>query len=426
MKIDKKELADRKLELLVELDNTDVKPFLAKAALKISQEVSIPGFRKGKVPYDILKQHVGEATIYEEAFYNIVNKTLPEIVKKENIDFVGQPKVDAEKIAPGNPVVYKVTFVLMPKIKLGDYKTLTVKKQVVKTDEEKVKKTLADLRKLRAQEKLVERTAKKDDKVEVDFTIKLAGVVIEGGQGKKYPIVIGEKKFIPGFEDNLMGLKTGETKNFKITFPKDYFEKKLADRECDVEAKVQAVYEITLPELNDEFAKGLNFKTWAELEKQIRDNINMELEQKEKERLELAILEEIISKSTFDPIPEEMLEIEIQKMMHEFKHNVENSGGKFADYLQHIKKTEDDIKRDFQPNAEKRIKTGMIAKAVAEAEKIDATDKEVAEEIEKTIAPYKDEPDMIKQFESEQYKRYAKNILINQKTFALLESFVVV
>lgn len=424
MKVDKKELDNRKVEFTVELSPEEIKPYLDKAVKKISQEVNIPGFRKGKVPYDILKQNVGEATIYEEAFHDIVNKTLPDIVDKEKIDFVGQPKVDAEKIAPGNPLVYKATFALMPTIKLGDYKTLKSKPKKVEADEEKVKKTFADMQKMYAKEKVVDRAVKKGDKVEIDFNIKLAGVAIEGGSAKNYPLVIGDNMFIPGFEDNLIDLKKADKKEFKVTFPKEYHDKKVAGRECDVICTLHAVYDRELPKLDDDFAKQFNFKSWQDMDKQIRDNIKKEVEQKEKQRFELAILEEIMEKSTFDPIPDEMMDIEMQKMMHELKHNVEDSGGTMEDYLNHIKKSEDDLKKDFKPNAIKRIKTALIAKAVCQAEEIKVSDKEVEQELSKNKAQYKDQPEMKEQLESPEYKRYLKNILLNQKTFARLESFV--
>lgn len=424
MKITKNNLPKSQVEVIVELTVEEQKPYLEKAALKISQDVNIPGFRKGHVPYDILKQNVGEATIYEEAFHEIVNHTLPDIVDKEKIDFVGQPRVDAEKIAPQNPLIYKATFGLMPSITIGDYKTLKSKKNKVAMDEKKVEKTFADLQKMRPKETLVNRAAKTGDKVEVDFTIKLAGIVIEGGQATKYPLVIGEKKFIPGFEEELVGLKKDQTKEFKLSFPKDYFDKKTAGKTCDFFVKVQAVYEIELPKLDDNFAQGYNFKNWAEMQKQIRENIQKELEQKEKDRLELSILEEIMAKSIFSELPEALFESEIDKMMHELEHNVEDSGGKFDDYLGHIKKTKDDLKKEFRQPAEKRIKIALISREIAKLEKIEVSEQEVQAEIDKYASVYKQYPEMAKQFKTPEYQRYISNLLANQKTFAKLASFI--
>lgn len=424
MKITKKDLEKRQVELTIELSVDELKPYLDKAAKKISQQVDIPGFRKGKIPYDVLKQNVGEATIYEEAFYDAVQETLPKAVEQEKLEVIGQPKVDIEKVAPGNPVSYKAVLSLMPNIKLGDYKTLKAKRKKVEVDEKKVAQTFEDLKKMRAQEKLVNREAKNGDKVEINFEIKQSGVVIEGGQGQKYPLMLGENKFIPGFEDQVVGMKKDQEKEFPITFPKDYFEKKLQGRKCDVKTKVLNVYELTLPEINDEFAKSFNFKSKAEFEEKIKENINKEVEQKEKERLELSILEEIMEKSTFDEFPATLIDSEMDKMWHELKHNVEDSGGKMEDYLKHIGKTEEEIKKDMKPQADKRIKTALISRAIAEAEKIEVSDKEAEEEIKKQTEPYKDNPEVQKQIQSDEYKRYVKNLLANKKTFELLESFV--
>lgn len=424
MNIKKNNLPKNELEIVVTVETSELKPYLDKAAAKISQEVNIPGFRKGHVPYDILKKNVGEASIYEEAAYDAVNKILADIIIKDKIDFVGQPKVDFEKIAPGNPLVFKAVIALMPTVKLGNYKELKAKKKPVIIDEKKVKQTFLDLRKMRAQEKIVNREAKKGDKVQLDFTIKLAGVVIEGGQAQNFDLVLGEGKFIPGFEEQVVGLKKDAIKDFKITFPKDYFEKKLAGRECDVNIKINAVYEITLPELNDEMAQSYNFKDKKELEDKIRDNIKHELEQKENERLELEIIEEIINLSEFGEFSDVLISAETEKMWHELQHSIEDAGGKIEDYLKHIKKEEKDFKKEWQPQAEKRIKAALITRAVAEAEKIIVDEKEVAEELKKMTAAYEKMPEMKKQFNSPAYKNYLMNLLMNKKTFERLTSFI--
>ncbi|MFH1714283.1 MAG: trigger factor [Candidatus Nealsonbacteria bacterium] len=423
MKVTKKDLPKKQVEIIVEVTPIELKPYLEQATKKISQDVNVPGFRKGNVPYDVLKQNVGESTIYEEAFYEVVNKTLPKILVDEKINFIGQPKVDAEKIAPGNPLVYKAVISLMPTVKLGNYKTLKAQKKKVEVKPDELEKTLEDLRKMHAQEKIVLRAAKKGDKVEVDFTIKLAGAVIEGGQDKKYPIVVGENKFIPGFEDALLGMKAGDEKDFKLTFPKDYFKKELQGRETDAHVKVNNVNERSLPKLDDNLAQGFNFKDLVEMKQKIEDNIKAELNQKEDERFELALLEEIIDMSEFDEFSDALLESETAKMMNELKYQIEDSGGNMDEYFKSIKKTEKEVKKDFQPKADKRLKTALIAKEVGIQEKVTVSDKEVEDEIKKILETYKEMPEMNKQFESEEYKNYLKNMLVNRKVFAILSSF---
>ena len=423
MKVDKKELPKKQIELLVELSPEELKPYIDEAAKKISEDANIPGFRKGKVPFDVLKQNVGEATIYEEVFYQAVNKTLPQIIIDEKIDFIGQPKVDAEKIAPGNPLIYKAVVTLMPDVKLGDYKTLKSKKKEVKPEKEKIETTFEDLKKMQAKEKVVLREAKNDDKVEVDFEIKMAGVPIEGGSGKNTPIILGEKKFIPGFEEAMLGMKAGDEKDFKVTFPQDYFQKNLAGKEHDAHIKVLNIYERSLPEIDDEFAKAMNFKDVKEMKAKIEENITAEVQQKENERFELAILEEIMEKSEFDEFSDDLINAEVDKMMHELKHQVEDSGGKFDDYLKNLKKTEEEVKKGFKPKAEKRLKTALISREVARAEKIKVEDKEIDAELEKIKQAYGQMPEMQKQFEAPEYRNYVGNMLTNRKVFEKLASF---
>ena len=424
MKIEKKEINKTQVELLIELSIDELKPHLDQASLEISKEVKIPGFRAGKVPYDVLVKHVPETKIYEQAFYKAVNKTLPDAIKKHNIEFIGQPQVDAEKIAPGNPLVYKAVFALMPEVKLGDYKSFKAKKKEVKIDEEKVKRTFDDVRKMRASEKLVKREAKKGDKVVLDFTVKQNGVAIEGGQATKHPVTIGENQFIPGFEDEIVGAKAGEEKKFQLTFPEKYPQKSLAGKKCDFEVKIHEVYELTLPVLDDQFAQSLNFKTVDEFKKQITDNIMGEAEQKEKERLELALLEEIMERSEFDPLPPMLLDAEIEKMMHELKHQIKDSQGNFEEYLKSIKKTEKELREGWKPQAEMRLKTALITRKLAEVEKITASEEDVKEEIDKALDAYKTVPEMRKKLESPEYKQHLQNMLTNRKVFEFLSSFL--
>lgn len=188
--------------------------------------------------------------------------------------------------------------------------------------------------------------------------------------------------------------------------------------------KINNVYEVTLPELNDEMAQSFNFKDKKELEEKIRDNIKHELEQKENERLELEIIEEIINKSEFGEIPETLIGAEIEKMWHELQHSVEDAGGKIEDYLKHIKKEEKDIKKEWEPQAIKRIKAALVSREIAKAEKITVEDKEVEEELKKMLAVYDKMPELKKQFNSVAYKRYLVNMLLNKKTFERLTSFI--
>lgn len=412
------------VELTIELAANELTTYIDQACEKLSKEVNVPGFRPGKVPYFVLKTKIPELHIYEEVFYLAVNKTLPQALEQEKIEFIGQPKIEPLKLAPGNPLIYKATLALLPKVTLGDYKSFKVKKQKLEIDQKKVERTFADLQKMRASETLVKRPAKKGDKVILSFVVKQNNVPIEGGQAKDFPLTLGDGQFIPGFEDQVVGLSANEEKKFVLTFPENYPEKNLAGKKADFEVKVKDVYELTLPALDDKFAQGYNFKDFSEFKKQITDNIQHELEHKEEERLELALLEELMERTTFEPLPPLLVEMEIEKMFHELKHQIEESGAKFEDYLKNIKKTEADLRKEWQPQAEKRLKTALISRELSKLEKLEATAKDVDEELEKITKMYAAMPDLKKRLEAPEYRAHLQNMLSNRKVFKFLSGFV--
>ncbi len=409
--------------LKVELLPEELKPYLDKAIARIGKAVKIPGFRPGKAPYEMLVKEVGEMAIYQEIVDDVVQDTLPKAVKQEAIDFVGKPSVNLDTLAPNNPLVYTATFATMPKVELNKYQEVRVKKEVQPIDEKKFDSTLDDLRKLRTKHEPVERAAETGDQVTIDFDIKLAGVSIEGGQGKDVPLVIGEHYFIPGFEEALVGAKAGETKQFQVTFPEDYGAKHLAGKQCDVTATVNKVSKVMLPELDDAFAKDLNFASAQELKDKIRENLQKELEQKAEEKFETAVLEAVMKQATFEPIPTLMLEYEMDRMMDELHQQVEDQGGKFADYLTHIKKTESELRDSWKEHADKRVKGALVIKAVAEAEKIELTEEAITAEVERRKAYYKDQPDMLKQMDGFDYRAYVRTVLRNEKAVEKLKEY---
>lgn len=409
--------------LKVELLPQELKPYLDKAVQRISKQVSIPGFRPGHAPYDMIKQQVGEMAIYQEAMEDVVKDTLPKAIKQEPIDFVGKPAIAIDTLAPGNPLVYTATFAIMPKVDLKKYQSVKVKKTVPTVDEKKFEQTMLDLRKLRTKQEPVERAAQTGDSVTIDFDIKLAGVSIEGGQGKAVPVVLGEKYFIPGFEEALAGMKAGETKQFQVTFPEDYSAKHLAGKTCAVTTTVKQVQQVNLPELNDELAKELNFKSLQELKDQIRANLVKELEQKADQAFETAVLEAVIAQADFEPIPTLMIEYELDRMLEELRQQVEDQGGKFADYLSHMKKTEPELRDSWKEHADKRIKGALVIKTVAEQEKIEITEEAITTEITRRKTYYKDAPDTQKQMDGFDYRAYVRTVLRNELAVKKLKEY---
>ena len=409
-------------ELVIEVPVNELKPYLDRAAEKISQEQKIPGFRPGKVPYDVLKQRVGEMTIWQEAAEIAISHTFWQAVQAKKLETIGPPKIAIQKLAPNNPLVYKATVALLPEVKLADYKKLKVKRREVKVKDEEVTKTLKDLRKMHARETLVDRTIGQGDKAVIDLTLSQDKVPLENGKAKNFSITVGQDRLIPGFSKNLVGLKKDETKKFQLKFPEKHFDKKLAGKLIDFEVKVNSVYEVSLPEMNDKLAQSLgSFKTLEDLQAQIRKNLEDQAKMKEDQRFELEILEKLIQTSNFEEIPDVLLENEKEKMLMELEASITGQNLKFEDYLSHIKKTKEELKKEFTPKAEKRVKTALAIRQIAQQENIKIDDKTVNQEIEKSLETYKDKPDVQKKVRSEAYQNYLRNVLATRKVIEYLK-----
>lgn len=423
MKVTVEHLPKSTVKLTIEVSVEDAAPFVKKAAEHISKEVSIAGFRKGKVPYDVLKQHVGEGVIYEEAFQSIVNETYPKAVDQEKLQVAGRANIDTVTLVPGNPVVYTATVPLMPTVTLGNYKKLKTKKVVKAFDQKKFERTMNDLRKMRASEKLVDRAAQQGDKALLDFQVKVDGVAIDGGSALKQMLLLEEGQMIPGFIEGVFGMKKEEEKDVNVTFPENYHKKDLQGKPAVVHFKVHDVYEVVLPELNDEFAKSLNFESLKELELEIKQNIEKELDGETQQEFDSAVVKELIEMSTFGEIADSMIEEEVAKMVRELEYDIANQGLNFEDYLTHLKKTREEMQKDFEPKAEERLKAALVMREVAVAEHITVPTEEVEKELEELRKMYGGSPEMLARVNSQGMRDNVENNLIHKALFKKLEEY---
>ncbi|MFA6382596.1 MAG: trigger factor [Candidatus Buchananbacteria bacterium] len=232
---------------------------------------------------------------------------------------------------------------------------------------------------------------------------------------------------MPGFEEELIGLGKDETKQFQLKFPQNYHQKNLAGKLVDFKVKMNAVYQLDLPELNDEFTKRLGeFKDLAELKDRIAQNIRDEAEVKENQKLEEEMIDKIIEVSTFDDVPDILINSETNKMVEELEHNLAGNGLKFDDYLVHLKKTREELLLDFVPQAIKRVKSAIIIRRIAEIQKITVTDKELDNEVEKTISMYGHDPEVLKNIKQPAYRSYLRNILTARKVIDYFKSVIIV
>ncbi len=423
-----KKLPKSQVEFEFIISPEEVEKYFDKAAKHLSKHVEIKGFRKGAlVPKDILEKYVGKQAIFQEASEMAIDEKYREFIKKENIFPVERPDLKVKKMAEGNPVEVAVTVAVFPEIKLPDYKKISEeagkkRKKYVKVEEKDVKDALEHLRASRKKEIVAAREAKKGDVAEVDFELRVDGVKIEGGDSKNHPVTLGEGKFIPGFEDNIEGMKAGEVKEFSVNAPKDYFKKDLAGKKMDFKVTLKSVLEVQLPNLDDEFAKSLGgFKTLTELEENLKKSIKMDKEQKEKEVFLDSLIGEIVKNSKID-LPEVMIKNEQEKIINEMKSNIEQHGLSFDMYLANLKKTIDEIKEGVKEQAEKRVKSVLVLEEIAKQEDIKPTDEEVTEKTNQIILQYKSQGAETENINLEQLKAYSKMVLTNEKTLDFLEN----
>lgn len=402
--------------LTIEVPVDELTPFLDRAANELSHQHPVPGFRAGKVPFAVLVKHVAYDHILETALPKVVRATLPDALAKESLKAVGAPRIDVLKSAQGNPLLYKATIALLPTVELGDYRTITTKRQPITITDADVAKTLDDLRQSHAKEKLILRPAAHGHKVEIDFRGTLDRVPLEGATSANHPLILGSGQFIPGFEDALVGLSSNESKSFPLRFPEDYHEARLAGKTVDFHVTVKNVYELELPAADDAFASTIGaFKNLEELKEQLRENIHEERERRERERLERTILEEIAKISTIGELPETLIDEECSKMLAELRDGVQQRGMEWDKYLETLKKDESALLTEFRPQAEHRLKLSLTLRAVADAERIEVDDAAVAKEIEQAKKLYASNPELQKHLDSSEYRSYLRSMLVNRR-----------
>lgn len=385
MRYELKNPSKSEVEFTITISPADYQKNLEAAAVRLSERAAIKGFRPGKAPYAMVKEQLGEIKILEEALQSIVEGSYFEALQKEKLATVGHPEIVIEKMAPGNDLVFKAKAALFPSIKLADLEKIKVKKESKGAGETEINKVLEDLKKMRAKEVIKTGAAEKEDKIVVDLDMFIDKVPVEGGGAKNHQVYLNELHYIPGFAEKLLGLKKDEEKEFALKFPAEHYQKHLAGKNVDMKIKVKDVFGLQYPIIDDEFAKGLGQKDLATMKNLLKDNLTKEAEQKEDQRVEVAILEELISQSEFGELPKILIDSEKKKMFHELKHGLSQQGIELEKYLKDLKKTEEEIYKDFTEQAEKRVKAALISRELALQNNVKVEPKEIEEEIE-TIA----------------------------------------
>ena len=420
----RKDLPQSQVELSITVLPEEYKKFLAQAAERISARVKIEGFRPGKAPYDIVKRQVGEMNIMQEALEDIVQHSFYEAVMAEKLETIGMPKIDLDKLAPNNELTYKATVSLMPTVELPDLKKISVKREVKEVTDAQIDEVLENLQKLQAKEVLKTGAATEADVLMIDMDMKLDNVPVEGAQAKNYRIYLSEDHYIPGFNTSLVGVKSGETKIFPVTFPKTHYQKHLAGKTVEATVTVKDVYERQLAELNADFAKALGQDSMEKLRDLLRTNIGKEAEQKADQKVEIEIFDAITAKTKFSVLPEVLIDAERKKIYYELTRDLDRSGTTIETYLKDVKKTEEELNKDFTEQATKRAEAALVSRQVAKENNITVNEQEIEAEIAIMEQTYRENPEYLTNLKKPEVRRTLETILTNKKVVQWLKEQV--
>lgn len=421
-------LDENKIKVTVTVPADEVQEACKTAAAHLSDEAKIPGFRPGKAPYDVVKQRLGEMAILEHAAEDLVRQTFVEAMIAEDLETVGQPFFAFVKLAPGNDFVYTAEMSLMPTVtKLADYHALTVDKHDTEPTQALFDDAKNDLTRMRTKEVRAEkgRTLAMGDKAVVTLTMQKDGVVIEGGEAQNHGIYTKESYYIPGFIDEILGLAEDEEKTFALQFPSEHYQKHIAGKNVDFTVKMQEIFLLETPAFDDAFATTVGMKSAAELEERLRENLRAENVHEEMRRQDKAVLDLLADKSTFEAIPDLLANQEIEKMIHELRHQVETQGLNFDEYLTSVGKSLAQLKLDFAAPALQRVKVAIIIKEIAKRENVTVDAAELDAELDKIAAQFAETDESHKRVYEPQYREYVERQLTNRKTIDLLKSKMV-
>ncbi|MGV3161702.1 trigger factor [Streptococcus hyovaginalis] len=368
-----------------------IKPALDQAFNKVKKDLNAPGFRKGHMPRAIFNQRFGEEALYEDALNAILPEAYEAAVAELGLDVVAQPKVDVKSMEKGQEWEIVAEVVTKPEVKLGDYKDLEVSVDASKeVSEDEVTEKIERERKNLAELVIKEGAAENGDTVVIDFVGSVDGVEFDGGKGDNFSLELGSGQFIPGFEDQLVGSKAGDDVEVKVTFPEDYQAEDLAGKDAVFATTVHEVKAKEVPELDDELAKDIDeeVETLDELKAKYRKELEAAKEIAYDDAVEGAAIELAVENAEIVELPEEMVHDEVHRAMNEFMGNMQRQGISPDMYFQLTGTTQDDLHKQYEADADKRVKTNLVIEAVAKAEGFEASEEEVEKEIKDLAAEY--------------------------------------
>jgi len=417
-KVEKTENANEvKLEITVEAEKFE--NAMKKVYFQNCKYFNIPGFRKGKAPMAIVEKYYGKEIFYEDAFNEVATEEYDLALKENNIEAVSRPNIDIIQIEKGKDLIFTAVVQTKPEVELGKYKGIEIKKVEYNVTDHDIEHELGHMQEKNSRLISVEDRAVKDGDITViDFEGFVDGVAFEGGKGENYELTIGSKTFIPGFEDQVIGMKIDEEKEINVKFPEEYFSKDLAGKDAMFKVKLHEIKKKELPTLDDEFAKDVSeYDTLEELKNSIKEKIEEENKQKEKYETQEAVIKTVCENAKVE-IPSGMIEIETENMLKDIETRLSYQGLKLEQYCQMLGKTMEEMKKEYEPQAIEAIKSRLTLEAIMKAEKIEVTEEEVNAKIKEMAENYGKKEEEIK--DNEQLRNYIEEGIKSEKTIDFL------
>ncbi len=421
MSVQVENLEKNMAKLTIEVDAAEVEKAIQAAYMKEKKSISVPGFRKGKVPRQMIEKMYGAGIFYEEAVNTLIQENYPAAVDESGIDIVSRPSIEVVQIETGKPFIFTAEVAVKPEVKLGKYLGVQVTKVDTEVTDEEVDAALEKERGNNARTvSVTDRPVAVGDTAVIDFEGFVDGVAFEGGKGENHSLEIGSHSFIDTFEDQLVGKNVGDEVDVNVTFPEQYQAAELAGKPALFKVKINEIKTKELPALDDEFAQDVSeFDTLAEYKESVKKNLEEQKENEAKRTKEDEAIQKIIDKSEME-IPEAMLETQCENMVNEFAQRIAQSGLSMEQYMQFSGLTVDKLKEQVRPEAETRIKSSLVLEQIAKEENIEVTDEEIDAEVEKMAAAYGMEADKLKEYMGDSEKASMKRDLAVTKAVDLI------
>lgn len=378
-------------KLTFEIEPAKIKEGLDTAFNRVKKTLNVPGFRKGKVPRQIFNKMFGEESLYQDALNAVLPEAYANAVAESNIKPVAQPEIDVESMEKNSTWVLTAKVTVEPEVKLGQYKDLEVKAQSTEVTDEEVDAEIKKLQEQQAELVLKEdQPAAEGDTVVIDFEGKVDGVAFDGGKGENYSLELGSNTFIPGFEDQLVGHKAGETVEVNVTFPEEYHAEDLKGKDAVFETTIHEVKTKELPELDDEFAKDVDEEvdTLVELKAKTRERLEAQKQNAAKEAIQEEVIDKAVENAEIGEIPGAMIEEDVHRQMDQYLAGLQQQGISADMYYKLTGSSEEDLHKQFESGAQKRVKTNLVLEAIVAAEDIKASEEEINAEIKELAAQY--------------------------------------